>query len=625
MVQVYTPPPSMPRVPTLATCLALALPAAAQGPEAWQGLQRPTNIVPGQVSQRGKVCVYEENGAVYAWSALTRTWTQASRPASGTLQFANDLAWILGKSELLVFCSLTGRFQRRSVSSGAQVLNSPAQRNDAILLVQDGNQVLSYSAFDGQLRTLNVAGPVQAAVARHTAVLSDGQSLWGMSAFGARWVPQPVGAGVGSLAAAGSTGLARDNTSQYAFSSIRESWAQTTRPGATAQQVLDHDLAVWHDAFACLGYSAQRGSFSQQITATAVTVKSAEQLAVAQNGGRIWCYSAMLGTWTSAKLGGAPQVDLGGSVALIRDGFALTAYSPLTGGLSGITLNYAQVDLSTAVALVVGNQGGGKLFSALRGSWTDLPRNTNNVPVLSSSGALVPTGQGLLAWSARSGNFFAAPGGTTVSLLSNRDSAILARETAGELQCFDVHREAWLRQPIAGRLQTGAWRMTLCAHDGQRAYGFSPMHGQIHSIALPGTPQELSASSESARIVLGTGLHCFSTVPLVSTPWQFPEFRRHFSTGAELDLYLAPRELAQVWVALSLQQPFRLPGLGDVLLDGSTLLPLVLPLDGRSNPGRLRLPVPEVGGVHGVEVFFQGLVIPSTGQPYITGVSSLTL
>ena len=123
-----------------------------------------------------------------------------------------------------------------------------------------------------------------------------------------------------------------------------------------------------------------------------------------------------------------------------------------------------------------------------------------------------------------------------------------------------------------------------------------------------------------------TSIAAFSAVPLLSSPWQYPEFRRTFVGGSKLDLHLsAAAAMGQTYVALGVAKPFALHGLGNVFLDSALLLPITLPLDARNGTARTTIAVPDIAGLRGIEVFIQALVIPTTGQPYVTDLASVLL
>ncbi len=611
------------------TPLILAVHLGAQSPSPWTVLPVTGGVQMSGIVQRGKILAYRDGGTVHAYSALTRSWRSTTISGGATLRIANDLLIIRDGTRFTAFASYSGRFASITVSATGKLVNPSTQGNDSIAVVADGTDLWAFSGFIGKWTRRTISGSAKVAVQRHVAIIADGKQLHGMSAFRGQWTATTMAATATMIAVDGTIGVATAAGRIHGFSALRETWQTATSLLGTAKFAIDDDTALWWDGISYLGFSGLRGSFSKLVTGMPALVEVTEQLAVARQGKLLWIYSAPTGTWTQATLATVPTVAIQTSLVLMLEQDKAHAFSAVRGKLATVNLTPTNSASSATVAAVVDSTGNGSIFSAPLARWTPLPSGAKNaLPALASTGALVTTTTGFSAFSARTGSYHEIATGAGAKLHSDVASAILAVEETRRLHVFEPRRNAWLQTPISGsgRLRLHFWRTNFLALDGNRALGFGSFHGRINGTLLSGTFREIRSHSESGRAVTSTSIAAFSAVPLLSSPWQYPEFRRTFVGGSKLDLHLsAAAATGQTYVALGVAKPFALHGLGNVFLDSALLLPITLPLDARNGTARTTIAVPDIAGLRGIEVFIQALVIPTTGQPYVTDLASVLL
>ncbi|MCB9888805.1 MAG: hypothetical protein H6836_04450 [Planctomycetes bacterium] len=618
------------RFPTLVlACLPLfTATVSAQAPGAWSSLVVPRGVNPSGISQRGKVIAYQDGSRVYAWSSATRSFASVPASTSATLSYANDIVLVQDGGRFAAFASYSGEFATVNLSSSASVLNSPANRNDSIVLVLDGTDLWAFSGFAGQWIKKTIAPSAHVAVQRHVAVVGNGNEVLAMSAFRSRWIAQPLQGPLTRVGADGTVGIAEAGGQVHGFSALRESWHAMAAPSANATLHLDDDLAIWSDAVQVLAFSGLRGSFATAVIGAPSQVSTGDQVALAVSGNDHWLLAAPTGTWTRVSLATAPRAVLEASLIVLQDASTVHCFGAVAGTVATWRGASTRLATSPTVAEVRDASGGGALFSALTGTWTALPASLtgNDVVALGSTGALVPVPGGHAAFSARTGSYHTLPTTPTSRAFVEAQSAIMAVVDTRSLHVFDARRAAWTTAPVSdgSTLAVRFWRTALVAIDGSRALGFGSMHGRIDTVPLGGPMVEFAANSESARVTTATSLFAYSTTPLLSTPWQFPEFRRTFVGGAMLDLHLAGvRAQGIAFLAAGVTTPFELPGLGTLYLDPRLLSNATLSLDARSGTSGIAVAVPDHPALRGIEVFAQALVLPITGAPFVSELASV--
>jgi hypothetical protein len=618
---------------TILTLAFLTALLPAQRPASWVPIDLPAPIATASINQLGKTLAYAGVNQVWFFSGFARKWeTVNTIVAQPITRVFNDMALVVDTGRIIAFSSYRGTIEILPVSANAAILNPGAQRNDSIILVQDGSTLWSFSAFIGSWsqRTLTTASPV-IATQRHVAIVAEGTALHGMSAFDGVWVAHTATAPITAASADGSWGVAESATDLYGFSAQRKTWSTTPALTAPVTTVRREDCIVYWNNVSATAYTGLRGVFATAIIPGLTTVVADAITAGAQAGLAVHFYSAVLGQWSQMQTNVPAAMLARPHLISVNDGGTLTAYSPFLGTHATLPAPAASDtgNAGVAAAVTVGPNAQLYLYSPLTGQWTAAPAGTPPVlPNTTWNGALVNTPGSYSAYSGRTGQFFPLPVTATATFVDG-NSSVMAIEDATRLYIFEPRRETWLSvaKVNAAPLTVSIWRTTLLAVDGATVHGFGTFAGEIESFALPAPPTESGANSESLRAGVGSRLAAFGGTPDLVTLYQFPEFRRIFVVGSTLELQLhgAPSSAALAFLGRRAASPINVPPLGTLLLDPLLLLPLplgALPADGRV---RATLAVPDDPSLLGSEVFFQGVVVPPAGTPYLTRMASVGL
>jgi hypothetical protein len=622
---------AMPAIHRCLFAVFCSLPVVAQRPSSWVPLTIPAGYVPANANQLGKTCVYTDGQTLRFFSGFARSWQSATLVnAAATVRVFNDLAFAVDTGQIHAFSSYRGTVETLPVSPAASIVNPSTQRNDSILVVIDGTTVWTFSAFRGQWTGHQVTSAnVQVATQRHVALLADGTALYGMSAFTGSWVPAAAAGPVSRLAADGSWGVVEAGSSLHGFSAQRSAWSSAPLP-ASAQHLDREDCVVYWNATTAVAYAGLRGTFAATVV-TPITVVQADALVVsAQTGPQVEYFSAVLGTWTQHTMTGAPTVTVRPHLATASDAGTLAAFSPFTGNIAVAPFTVLSQSSNQGVVAAIDQVTGALwMYSALTGAWTPAPAGAaTGLPDLIWCGALLNAPNGFHAFSGRSGRFVALQPGTGAVRHYDSNSSVLAVEDDNALHVFEPRREVWLSAPKANPGQpflVRIWRTTFLAVDGAVVHGYGTCAGQIESHTLPAPPAEFTANSESLRAGVGSTLVAFGATPDIVTLHQYPEFRRVFTAGSDLEIQLHGEAGAPHFATIGLLggAPLSLPPYGELYADPATLTAFgfgLLPADGRAT---FRLAVPDLPGLRGLEVCFQGFVQPGAGTAYTTRLATV--
>jgi hypothetical protein len=623
-------------VGVLIAMAALPLRSTAQRAPSWV-LAPAGPVAPAAVGHLGKMLFFADGGELHVFSAATRSWD--SFPITPTAHVRNTNDWVLVADDGFVaaMSSTRGRFLVQPVSSQATIVNASTARNDGIALVLDGGTLWAFPGLVGRWIPFAVRATAQIAVQRSTAIVSDGDRLWAMSALHGTWVPFIANRQISTIGVGDTVGWATDGADAYGFSAIRNEWSSQASPsGASGVPQSIRDVAVWEGSTEVLAFSGVRGHFSQLAVGSAVNVTLAEHLAHVQTpDGRLhWLFSAPNADWTPISTVQTAAVRLADAVALITERGSVHAYSALTSTVATLAVNLPTSDLGASVAAIVEGAGVSlHLFSAMTGTWTSAPAGAEVVmPLLARNGALLRNASATMAWaySARNARFVARPLDGNPTLHVNSGSSVLAVEDDGHLAVFEPRREVWLETPIAAThrpLAVRIWRSTLTACTPDEAIGYSPMHGTVERFALSGALLDQRSSSEVGAAITSGGVVGYSAVSDLRTEAQFPEFRRMLGRGSEVHLEATGEPAALVGIASGFARamPSRIPGLGELVLDPDRLVPLppiALDAEGLAS---IRLLVPDIASLRGLEFGFQGTVVPIGGSAYLTRACSMRI
>ena len=614
------------RIAARIALVALASALAAQKPSAFAQRSFPGGV-PTQRASIGKVVVAVHGGELAAWSAFTRRWATEPVGPSPVVWACNDI--VLARDGLrFVACSaMRGRFESIVVGPGAQLLNPAAQTNDSIMLVRDGNALHAFSAFSGRWSARTFSAAAAVVVQRHVAVVVDGTVASGFDAFTGEWRDVALDGPVVHLSADGVAGFCATASTAYGFSSLHRAWASAACSAST-QAFRNDDWIVLRDGVVALGYSGITNTFAVASTGPVSSQQGDDLFGACLTPGLVHAFSAVTGTWSVAPMANGATLRASSAVALVVDGPQVHAYSAPLGAFVALALDVANEAVAGCVVAVQERATARPwLFSALTGQWSAAPSSAaSSMPRLSTTGALLSTNGGALAFSARSGAFvpLAAPSPT---LEANESSAPMLAWDAVHVFFFDGRQDRWMSADRAGTgpLAPQIWRTSAFVQDGSDVLGFSSQGGVVERFALNAPLLSFRANSESASLVTSDSIVGFSGVPEPYCLPQFPEFRRVAAVGSPFRLHqrLLQNEVALLGLGSAFSSPVPIAGLGGLLLDPSACATALLAPEPDADRAVFSAQIPADPALRGVSVWFQALVVDVAGSAWLSDSSVL--
>lgn len=611
--------------------LSLALvcmlaPAARTQSSAWSDLQVPQGVVSNAVQGQGKLVSYRDGNTLHMFSAVTRIWHEVTTQASSSVRLFNDCAVIVEPNLLIAFSSHTGQFQELITSAPASVLNPVAQKNDSLILVHSGTEIHAFSAFTGQWTSLPVVASFGAEVQRHVAVVQNGSTIAGISAFDGVWHPHTFPSTPTSISADGTAGFIGDGNTTCAFSAHTRLWLTEPLP-TNATFLRGDDWGIWLGTGEVLAYSSLRGEFLREAVTTNGVAGSTDLYALMSTPTGLCAYSAVTGDLLAIPH--APNsIEFGGATALLQDNKSVRGYSALRQQVATLLSKTASSDAGNVVALVTSPSGQCYAWSSYTASWHAAPAATNGgIATMTETtiGLLSPTD--CYAFAARSAQFVAL-GNQAVALSGNPSSAPLLGYTTNDLIAFDTDGERWLSTPrnSTSNPNMAIWRTSAIALDGTVAQGFGAQAGtwQAHQL-MPG-PASLQANSEVAYVIQPQQIAACSMLGEIISYQQFPHFRRVQPRTSAVTFAAAPQAYAVAIAAFAPPMvPVVVPGLGTLLLDTNfAMFAPIMPT--QSQPVcTVSLQLPGDGIFAGTTLASQLLVLPTAAPAYISDRATVQL
>ncbi|MCA8972243.1 MAG: hypothetical protein KDC95_20815 [Planctomycetes bacterium] len=614
----------------IGTSVVATMDARGQGVPAFAELPLPGGANAASVTQLGKIAAYDDGAMLYSFSAHTRKWSGIAKSASATLRQANDWFLLVDGTRYSAYSAIHGTWRSVTLSTSAVVLNPASQRNDSIVLVQDGATIHAYSGFTGQWVSRSFGATATFAVQRHAALAADGTTLWGIGAFDMVWRSQSMATTATRVVADSFGGYAEAGGSVYGYSAQTRTFASASLPPGGLTVSESGDVAIWYAAPQALAWSALRGNFSTLTVGTgAAIVESSRQVGLIALAGTTHFYSAALGTWTSVTVPVSATRILDSTTALVVDVSSVHAYSAWTGTVTSLPQTVTQPQVTRAVAAAVSSGGMPWIYSAITGLWYPAPTGALSQPaLLSVHGGLVRTSTGFAAFSSRTGTFtpFVTSNGVP---FSDPATAILGIIEPNRLSVFEERGARWHSTSVQNAPVPSTWRLVLINADGNKLQGFGAQNGILEQQIIPAStlPVALRASSEVATAQHAKGVWGYSSLPDVLTAAQYPEFRRIFLTGNPLPLYVsAPANSAVVsLVGARATNPLATP-FGNLHIDlASLVVGPVLPVSA-SGTAAVELATPSVPSLRGIDLAWQGFVVPNGPAPaYLTRAAATLL
>lgn len=601
----------------------------AQAPAPWSDLTVTGGVNSPGVISLGKLVHYLSNGQVQVWSAFTRGWTSTPVSAAAVTNQTNDYLLIRDGATWTAFAATRARFAPLSVSTSAQLLNPISQNNDSALLVLDSGMLHAFSGFTGRWVSRPVSGTVMTSVQRHTALMADGNVLSGYDSFSGQWHDTTTAAPVTSLSADGTAGIALAGSTIHGFSALRGSWA-TAQSFSNAVFARSDDWGVFRDGVQAIGFSGLRGTFASTIMSTVQNLTMDDLFGSFRTATHLHTFSGITGTWGQTPVTAATFVRTSSGVALCIDALQVVAYSAPLGTFATLAVDTSSQDLAgCCIAVVERASGHPHLYSALTGTWQSAPGDAlPALPRLSTTAGLIATTTGFRAFSARSGAFVPL---TTASGTgeANLQAAPAMVWDNNNLHFFDARRDLWLSEPRTGTSapMVVIWRTSVLVFDGGDAVGFATQSGAVARIPLPEPAVNWRANSESLSVTTANHLLAFSALQLPSSLSQFPDFRRPFIAGAtfRLHLRLMPGDTGFLGGGFLAPAPVSVPGLGTLLLDPATTTVMLALREADADRAVINIGVPDSAALRGLLFWFQALVLPGAGQPYLTDTAQLRI
>ncbi len=617
------------RYSTLALATALLAPLSAQRPSSWATLQVPGGVQLGSLMQQGKFLAYQDNTTLHYFSAATRNWRSLILGTATTTRITND--WLLSFTP--GFVTAVGAYRgipdTITPSTSAFVVNPAAQRNDTVLVVQDGGAIHAFSAFTGRWSLRRVQPTAAVVVERNTVVVVDTNGAQAFSAFQGTWVNHPVSGTVTRVFAQGNVGGFEDAAGVHCFSAWSDRWSSHAGLAGATTHAHDNDLAIWSAGTNLLAYSSLTGTFATQVLPGILSTQTDERVAAVTGTGVFAFYSAVRGSWRLMPAGGAQILRLRSDTIVLQDATALHVFGSLSGNVATLAqqvINDASTE--TVAAAVVNGTGAVHVYSVFTDRWLPAPSDVkvNVLPSVASNGAVLESQTGHYAFSARTGRFVArAATGTSLAFVDPA-SSILSVVDAKAIAFFEPHRQVWLEHARQSPNPAGVtiWRTSAVALDGNVAVGFGVQHGAIETAVLGAPMVEVKANSECGRVVLSNALLGYAATGDITTYAQFPEFRRLQPLDSYLHVQVQTGTvalLAGLASAGAAATPVQLP-FGELLLDLSTLQ--IFPMPGSGADGRTELvfQVPNDPNLRGFELALQAAVLPNGGTAYLSRLAT---
>lgn len=599
--------------------------AVAQSP-AWSTLQVAQGVQANAVRGQGKLVTYDQGTTLHVFSSVTRRWHETTKTANATVRLFNDCAVIVEADGCRAFSSHTGQFRDLATAGAPQLRNPLANKNDSIVLVQDGADVHAFSAFTGTWTTRTLAPGFGADVQRHVAITHSGTKVAALSAFDNVWHEQESGGLPTTISADGTTAIADNADGTFAFSAHTRTWQlHEATTGMTFAR--GDDWSMWFDSQSLVAYSSLRGTFTDRAAAITSFAGSTDLYAMLRTQDRVLAYSAITADVLEIAQPGA-TIEFGAGSALLLRNKSVLGYSPLRQAVAERMVKSGASGAGTSVAYVTEPNGRTHAFSSLTATWTLAPAVTfGSTATQTTTSIALETANDCFAFSARTGQFVAL-GSPVVALASNPTSAPLLGYDANQLVAFDTDSDRWMTRPRThgGAPVFAVWRTSGLAIDGSTAHGFGAQTGAWQEQTLAAGPLSLAANSEVAYVVQANQIAACSMLPEIVSYQQFPHFRRVQPRGTAITFAAAPPATAFAIAALAPPiAPVTVPGLGALLLDANVaLLAPVLP---SSNEPVVRLSwqLPASGILAGSTLASQLVVLPANGPSYLSQRATVQL
>ncbi|MEC8653211.1 MAG: hypothetical protein VXY92_11700, partial [Planctomycetota bacterium] len=386
---------------TAAALLSCAL-SHAQGPTSWAARSFPNGVDAHAVEGQGKLVTYDTGSELHVFSSATRAWRSYAKSPTTNVRLFNDLALLIDPDRVVAVSSYFAEPAKRTFSAPYSFWNSPAAKNDSVVLIREGSLLHAFSAFSGQWVTRAIDPSASGAVQRHVAVVASGNQLFGMSAFEGRWHDTDANA-PSSLSSDGTAAFAFGPTI-HAFSAHTRRWSHATTP-PNASFARGDDWGIWLGPSGGLAYSGLTGSLAAITLPDAAVAVSSDLYALFGDSSELYAYSAVTGDVLS--VGAAPtSVDAGLGAALLHAPNGVRGYSPMRQQTQPLAANPVSSSAGAACAHIVDAGGTVHAFSAFTGAWHTAPAGTaGHAPLATTTTLALTSPLDCYAFSPKTGHY----------------------------------------------------------------------------------------------------------------------------------------------------------------------------------------------------------------------------
>lgn len=612
----------------VAAAAASAGPAAAQLPD-WTSVA----VNPGATGAVEASLVYSVDGnTVSLYSALTRSWTTVtSTTGAPVVKIYNDHVVVRDGTTFYGYSPRGGGAVALATTAGA-LISASAQTWYSIVV--DGTQAYAYLAYFGTWFAIPTAGPITTSIGRWCGLVADGTNVWGVSAYHAAAVPLGVPGATVIPTGYGYQCLAESPGFIHAFSASRGTWSSiAVSPARTIGSSTTQGSFVYvRDGSSIHFFSGAKGAFTT-VTAppSAVVSSSSRTVAVVRDGTLVTAYSSLTTSTSSAVLPVVPTIIVRDYFAMFTDGVDLLPYSSVRGTFGAVLPDAtpgAQASMNLMVAYDATSGQPTHVYSGFRNVWEAMPSLTGGLQNLwvNSLMVVVQDGTGFYARSAH-GLAWVHHAAPAPELVFNRSGDWLAR-TGTTLLSFNPNTASF--SSVTTNAPVTQVNMHDNTHvaidgDGSAAYAFSHFTNRWASVQLNGPVTQYGADKQAAFVNDGLSIHAFGGVGQTSNVNEYPDWVRVMPLGSPFLGHVTGEigSLAYLFASFALN-PFPSPW-GMVWLDLNSLFLLDLGTIPANGVRVISVLVPDAPWVSGNTVYFQTAVEGGPSGLYLTEFAQTTL
>ncbi len=352
-----------------------------------------------------------DSSTYHGFSAYTGAWSSVTLSPNAALvnptNQQNDAIWlVLDGLDLWAFTAYRGTWVRLVVGAGASV-----QTERHVAMVIDGTTLHGLSALNGAWVATTALAPPTLSRARGTAAVAGSSAgLQGFSAMSNTWSTAPAPGPAPVLTVADDVQLIDDAGNYVAFSGLLGAFASIALPAVTVTLgetlCFATDGATQHWAYSAVrgrwtvlptatlsggavvgsnailllrsdrvdAFSAMTGTVATASVAPSVTTLSRSVAALIAQDSSVKFYSAVLGQWFDAPVGGTAS-EISDVAGFVRTPTGISGFSSRTGQFTPLAVAptaTTKIAIGNAVQAVVDNSVL-YVFDPRRGRWLSSP------------------------------------------------------------------------------------------------------------------------------------------------------------------------------------------------------------------------------------------------------------